>query len=134
NMKLFDEIFSNKNYIIGKAILNSLATGAGSMITQITLIGDPVLELTIPKYPDFEIKTSDINFTPQNPLKDDTVSINISIKNLGVVFPDDSVTIEVFKNSVDTSNFIDEIKINSFGQNVNINMPWVPSESGIYDI
>ncbi len=135
NMQLFHNIFTNRNYVIGSAILNTLATGvSNSMIPQIAYLGDPAVELAIPKNPDFEVKSSDITIFPQNPLKEDTVLVTINIGNLGVTFPEDSVTVELFINIPDTSNLIGEMKVPSFGQNTSINFQWIPAEAGLYNM
>ncbi len=137
NASLFNHIFSNRNYVVGSAILAALTSSGSSfnsMIPQISYLGDPAIELAIPKNPDFEIKSSDITIFPQNPLKDDTVLVSINIRNLGITFPDDSVIVELYKNIPDTPNLIGEKKISSFGQNANINFQWIPLEAGLFDL
>lgn len=135
NMKLFESIFTNKNYVTGTAILNAMATGQGSiMIPQIAYLGDPGLELIIPKAPDFEVRSSEISISPQYPLKEDTVSVSIGIRNWGITFPGDSVTVELFKDVIDSGNLIGEIKLPSFGYNMVTNIIWIPEEAGLYNL
>ncbi len=137
NDSLFKQIFDHRNYVIGSSILSTLASngiGFSSMIPQITYLGDPAVELAIPKAPDFEVKSSDITISPQNPLKNDTVLVTISIRNLGVTFPNDSVTVELFKDITDEVNLIGESKVSSFGQNINVNFQWIPQEAGLYNL
>ncbi len=138
NAELFRQIFNYKNNVIGNAILNAKASVGGgtydAMIAQLSYLGDPAIELAIPKLPDFEIRSSDISILPANPLKEDTVKISLSIRNLGVIFPSDSVTIEFFINNTDTSNLIQELKLPSFGYSTTVSVDWIPKESGLYSI
>lgn len=139
NKVIFNEIFNKRNYVFGLAALKAKqsVSSSGFMGTQIsllTLLGDPAVELAFPKYPDFEIKSADITFSPSNPLKDDTVKIFIKYRNLGVVFPNDSVTIQIFENSVDPQNLIAEVKRGSFGQSDSIEVLWTPNAAGLYSL
>jgi hypothetical protein len=134
NSQLFHRIFTNRNYVIGSSILGTLSVGNTLMIPQIAYLGDPALELAIPKAPDFEIKSSDITIFPEMPLKDDTVVVAINIRNWGVTFPNDSVVVELFKNTIDTTNLIGEIKLSSFGYNSIVNFNWVPGVAGLYNL
>ncbi|HLV09028.1 MAG TPA: hypothetical protein VKY40_02355, partial [Halanaerobiales bacterium] len=125
NYELFNQIFTQRNYVIGSAILNTVSSGiSADMIPQIVYLGDPAIELIIPKNPDFVVKSSDISVSPQNPLKDDTVSVIVTIKNLGVTFPGDSVTVELFNNVPDTANLIGKVKVPSFGEQATVVFPW----------
>ncbi|NWF90657.1 MAG: hypothetical protein HXY50_14505 [Ignavibacteriaceae bacterium] len=135
NRRLYEQIFLNKIHVIGKAILNAKSNinGFNDMIAQLTYFGDPALELALPKYPDFAVNTSDITINPESPLKSDTVSIKVHIKNYGTVFSD-SLTVEVFENVVDMPNLIGTVKLTSFGQDDSVNVKWIPDEAGIYNI
>ncbi|MFO7525400.1 MAG: C25 family cysteine peptidase, partial [Ignavibacteriaceae bacterium] len=138
NQHLYDHLFNNRNYVIGSAILSAKATVGGGtydvMTAQLAYLGDPAIEIAFPKTPDFAIKSSDITISPQNPLKDDTVTVSVSIRNWGVTFPDDSVTLEVFKNTTDSVNLIQEIKIPSFPYTTTANVEWIPLEAGLYNL
>lgn len=135
NRKLYQQIFSDHDYIIGKAILNAKTniTGFNDMIAQLTYLGDPALELAFPKYPDFEVKSSDISISPENPLKNDTVLIKINIRNFGVLFSD-SLTVEAYANSTDITNLIGIDKRAGFGQNDSALIKWIPNEAGLFNI
>ena len=138
NERLFNQVFNTKNYVIGDAILSAKAAVGGGvfdqMLAQLSYLGDPAIEITLPKAPDFTIKSSDISISPTNPLKEDTVSVNVNIRNWGIVFPNDSVTVELFANSTDSTNLIEVIKLPSFGFTSTAEFTWVPQESGLYTL
>jgi hypothetical protein len=139
NNQLFDEIFNERNYIIGKAILNSKnrvpsAGIYGIQLALLTYLGDPVLKMALPEYPDFVIKSSDILLTPENPLLGDTISVKLNIINYGTVFPNDSVVVELFAGSADTSYTIGTKKLGSFGEKDSVYFNWVPNKGGLYSL
>ena len=123
NKLFYDETFSKEQYISGKAILNSkIRLGAAppynaSQVALLTLFGDPVLKLAIPDKPDFAINQNDISITPENPLTTDTVKIKIRVNNLGRIFQPDSVSLELFASSTDTSYKVGDHKFRNFGEN-----------------
>jgi len=138
NGLLFDEIFNKKHYTIGKAILNSKARSNQnayiiSQIALLHLLGDPALELALPKKPDFVVKSSDITFLPQNPIKGDTVLFKIKVRNLGINFQD-SVTISLYHTGIDTSTRIGTIKIRGFGESDSVSFKWIPKKASLYNI
>ena len=139
NRELFDEIFHLKNFIIGKAIMNSknrVPTGGvyGTQINLLTYLGDPVMKLCLPDKPDFEIKSSDITVDPENPLVGDTTQVKIKILNWGTIFPNDSVTVELSAASADTSYQIGSVKRGSFGEVDSVYFTWSPSKGGLYTL
>lgn len=139
NQRLFDQIFIKQNTVVGKAIHNvkSQTTGIGSYGTQIallTLLGDPLLQLAIPDKPDFQIRSTDISINPINPVVGDTISIKIKVRNFGIIFPNDSVTVQVFINHSDTSYYLENIRRPSFGENDSIVFFWLPDRGGLYNI
>ncbi len=139
NKEMFKEILERRNYVFGLAVMKSKQsvppTGfVGTQISLLTLLGDPALELAFPKYPDFEIKSSDITISPKNPLKDDTVKIFVKFRNLGIIFPEDSVLVQLYENFTNPENLIGEIKRGSFGQSDSVEMIWIPKSAGLYSI
>jgi hypothetical protein len=139
NNQLFDDIFNNRNYIIGKAILNSknnVPSGGiyGSQLALLTYLGDPVLKIALPENPDFVIKSSDIELNPENPLLGDTISVKLNIRNLGTVFPNDSVVVELYAGSADTSYTVGTKKLGSFGEKDSVYFTWVPDKGGLYSL
>lgn len=138
NQSLFSEIFDNRNYIIGSAIMAAKSGFIGGtfdqMLAQLSYLGDPAIELNLPRTPDFALRSSDITISPQNPLKDDTISVSVNIRNWGVTFPGDSVTLEVFKNNTDPSNLLFETKIGSFGFIAEVTFNWVADQAGLYTL
>ena len=136
NKEMFKEIFNRRNYVFGLSVLKAkqavpAASWVGTQISLLTLLGDPALELAFPKYPDFEIKSVDIAIEPENPLKDDTVKIYLQYRNLGVTFPGDSVTIQVFENIISPESLIGEVKRGSFGQTDSVELNWIPKNAGL---
>ena len=106
--KIFEDIFNNKDYTIGRAIFNAKNRVPGSglygqQITLLTYLGDPGMNLALPDKPDFVIKSSDISLSETTPLVNDTLQIKAKIKNLGITFPGDTVSVQVFASTADTS-------------------------------
>lgn len=138
NERLFNQIFNNRTYVVGDAIMAAKSNLIGGtfdqMLAQLSYLGDPAIEINLPKTPDFTIRSSDIRISPQNPLKEDTIRVSVSIRNWGVTFSSDSVTLEVFKNSTDPSNLLYETKIGSFGFNTTTSFEWIAGEAGLYTL
>ncbi|MDZ7623240.1 MAG: C25 family cysteine peptidase [Ignavibacteriaceae bacterium] len=139
NRELFDEIFNKRNFITGKAFMNSknrVPAGGlyGTQINLLTYLGDPVMKLALPNYPDFALKSSDISLIPENPLLGDSIQVKINISNWGAVFPNDSVVVELFAALPDTSYQIGSIKRANFGEKDSVYFPWVPDKGGFYTL
>ncbi|MCZ6702269.1 MAG: C25 family cysteine peptidase, partial [Ignavibacteria bacterium] len=140
NNKLFDEIFVQKNLIIGKAIMNSKnrvpTTGIyGTQINLLAYLGDPAMSITFPLLPDFVISSSDITISPENPLVHDTITVKVNIKNLGRSFPNDTVTVELFVSSPDTNYQVDSTIFRpTYGENDSVYFTWVPSKGNLFQL
>ncbi len=140
NEVLFDQIFAKREYITGKAILTtkSLVGGSGgfynSQIALLTLLGEPLLKLCLPDKPDFLVQSSNITVEPNNPLVNDTAQVSVTIKNLGVTFPGDSVSVSILAVSEDTSYIITNQKLPSFGEEGSLTVNWIPQSGGLYDL
>ncbi|MCU0413538.1 MAG: C25 family cysteine peptidase, partial [Ignavibacteriaceae bacterium] len=137
NRQFFDEVFNLRNFITGKAIMNSKnrvpsAGLYGIQLNMLTYLGDPVLKLALPNYPDFELNSNDITLIPENPLIGDSVQVKINITNLGTIFPNDSVVVELYAELPDTNYQIGLIKRPSFGERDSVYFPWVPDRGGLY--
>ena len=110
NQDLFAAVFNNKNYIIGKAInIAKSNQNYGTMTALLTLLGDPAIELAIPKKSDFVIKSSNISISPTNPLVNDTVSVKLAINNLGLSFPNDTVSLKLYERIISDTTLIDSV-------------------------
>ena len=139
NDDLFDEIFNKKNHVIGSAILNAKIRSAStdsyvvSQIDLLTLLGDPAIELAIPKTADFQVGSNDFTVSPSNPVKGDTVSVKIHLHNLGIIF-DDSVTVALYYSQIDSSHKIGTNKLKSFGVLDSTVFTWNPLKSGLYNL
>ena len=137
NFQLFNQIFNQRNFIVGKAILsakNSVpGTGLyGAQIALLTNLSDPVLKLAFPDKPDFNVSTSDIELFPKFPLVGDTVSVKVKIHNIGPVFRPDSVNVELYSSFDDTTFLISTIKRSSFADTDSVFFKWIPTESKTY--
>jgi hypothetical protein len=132
NQDLFSAVFNNKNYVIGKAInIAKSNQNYGTMTALLTLLGDPAIELAIPKKPDFVIRSSNISISPTNPLVNDTVSVKLAINNLGLSFPGDTVTLKLYERIISDTTLIDSIALLNFGESDTTYFTWVPQESGL---
>ncbi len=139
NREFFSEMFTSRNYIVGKAILNSKnrvpSSGLyGLQINLLTYLGDPVLKITLPDHPDFEIKSNDIILNPENPLLGDSIQVKVKISNWGTVFPDDSVVVELHAVLADTSYEIGRVKRTNFPEKDSVYFTWVPDKGGLYTL
>jgi hypothetical protein len=135
NQELFREIFRNKKYVIGDAILKAKANpGYGSMLALLTLLGDPALELALPYDADFAIKPSSISIDPFNPLIDDTVQVKIVIENPGRIWIGDSVKVHLYENFISDSTLIGLNKLGPFGEKDSTFFTWVPRKDGLISL
>ncbi|MBK7265022.1 MAG: hypothetical protein IPI12_01530 [Ignavibacteriales bacterium] len=135
NSLFFDEVFNQKNTISGKAILASKVRTppVGYYINQIALLtylGEPGLEIVLPKKPDFVLENSDLRFLTTNPLVDDTVKIKLTMSNFGIR-TNDSVTVKLRFSSQDTSGVVATKRIPGFGNNDSTEFVWIPKKSGL---
>ena len=139
NSELFKEIFRKRDYVVGKAILNSknqVPTGTlyDTQIALLTYLGDPVLKLALPYYPDFGITSNDITITPENPVIGDSISVKVKIRNWGTVFPDDSVVVELIAKSNDSPHLIGTKKLGNFPEKDSVFFKWVPDKGGLFNL
>lgn len=138
NNLTFDQIYNKKNYITGKAFLNAkgLTPPFGFYANQISLLtylGDPALELAFPKTVDFAITGSDISVQPETPIVDDTVAVKVKLYNYGILISD-SVSVELFFSSSDTSGTIGKVRIPVFGNADSVIFSWIPTLGGLYSL
>ncbi|MHB8579643.1 MAG: C25 family cysteine peptidase [Ignavibacteriaceae bacterium] len=134
---IFDEIFNKKNYLTGKVFqfAKNIMPAIGynsSQIALLTYLGDPVLKLALPDKPDFSVSSDGISFGKVNAIINDPVQIKINIQNLGVSFPSDSVTIQLFIESSDTTYQLGEKKLGSFCLEDSTLFTWIPQIPGTY--
>ncbi|MHB1688482.1 MAG: C25 family cysteine peptidase [Ignavibacteriaceae bacterium] len=134
---IFDEIFNKRNYISGKVFqyAKDVMPAAGynaSQIALLTYLGDPVLKLALPDKPDFSVTSADISFGKENAVVNDTLQIKIYVKNLGTIFPNDSVTVQLFVESSDSSYSLNKKKLGSFGIEDSTVFIWIPRNAGSY--
>lgn len=140
NNKVYKELFSQKNLIIGKAIMNAKnqvpSSGIyGDQVALLSYLGDPALKLAIPLLPDFVISSSDITISPENPVLGDTISVKVNIQNLGRAFPNDTVTVELFVSSSDTNYQVDTTLYRpNFGEKDSVFFTWVPAKGNLFQL
>lgn len=139
NEQIFSQIFNNRNFIIGKAILKAKQNvqSSGFYESQIalqTLLGEPLLKLAFPEKPDFLVNSNSITISKENPLVNDTLTVTLVIQNLGSVYNSDSLIVELFATSPDTSYRIDSTRISNFAVADTLNFTWIPNLSGLYNL
>ena len=135
NIRFFNEVFFKKNYVIGKAILNTknyhVLTGPyADMIALATLLGDPLIELALPKKPDYAVSEDLISILPQFPIVNSPVQVKIHLKNFGIIKRDDSLTVELSTMVKNIKTPIGSKKIDSFGLRDSVVFSWTPTEDG----
>lgn len=135
NIRFFNEVFTKKNYIIGKAILNTKNYNVSSgpfadMIALATLLGDPLTELALPKKPDYSVAEDMVNISPQFPITGNSVQVKIFVKNFGFLKSDDSLTVNLSVMSKNVKTQIGSKKIKSFALIDSLTFSWIPSEDG----
>ena len=97
-------------------------------------MGDPALQIALPKNPDFVVNATDITISPENPIVGDSVTVKVNIDNLGRIFPNDSLLVELFASSSDTSYMIGSTKISSFGEIDSVFFPWAPNKGNLFEL
>jgi hypothetical protein len=105
-----------------------------STIQQYTLIGDPLTDLTLPKQPDLEIGSQDVEFDPPNPAEADSVlKIKIKVHNWGLATRD-SVRISI-QDSQNSSTVIASVMRPAFGLLDSFSINWnLRDQSGQHQI
>lgn len=137
NRLMFDEVIRNYSSVTGKFILASkirLGTSGINQNNLTTLFGDPALQIILPYKPDFVLVPSDITINPRTPVVNQNVEIIVNLKNYGRDFPGDSVVVQLFANTSDTSYIIAEIKHHNFGEYDSILVNWIPELGGLYTL
>ncbi|MEJ2616670.1 MAG: C25 family cysteine peptidase, partial [Ignavibacteriaceae bacterium] len=138
NDEVFHQIFTNRKYVVGDAILDAKSSFLFDIsdpytrdhIALLTLLGDPALELALPQQPDFSEKPEDIVISPEYPASGQEVTVKLRLHNLGRVFPQDSVNVKLTVSSNDTSFVLKNIYRQSFGENDSVIFNWTPELTG----
>ncbi len=136
---IFREIFDNKNFISGKVFqyFKDYEPAYGyntSQIALLTYLGDPLFKLALPNKPDFSVSSSDITLTKDNAVVNDTLQVKVNVQNYGIVFPNDSVTVQLFVQSSDTSYQLAAQKLPSFSLEDSVYFTWVPAKPGLFTL
>jgi hypothetical protein len=139
NSFIFDEIFTDTVYTVGQAILNAKmrtpSTGLyETQVALLSLLGDPALELALPKHPDFIVNSENITIDPEDPLVNDTIKVEVTIRNLGRNFPGDSIVVSLYDEFVNPGSLISEKKVGSFGESLKHTFDWIPETAGLYNL
>lgn len=136
---IFREIFDNKDFISGKVFqyFKNVEAAAGyntSQIALLTYLGDPLFKLALPDKPDFSISSSDISLDKDNAVVNDTLQVKVNVQNFGVVFPNNTVTVQLFVQSSDTSYQLVQRKLSSFALEDSTYFTWIPPKAGLYTL
>ncbi|MFO8231653.1 MAG: C25 family cysteine peptidase [Longimonas sp.] len=101
NDELVDRVFRDTMRVLGSAIQDAKADVAdrfGSSNTyrrhllQYSLLGDPATEIAIAGKPDFHLTSDAIRISPSSPTPDDELTVELRLRNRGIV-AHDSVTV-----------------------------------------
>ncbi|KAB2907676.1 MAG: C25 family cysteine peptidase [Ignavibacteriales bacterium] len=138
NGLMFDEMFNMKNHVTGLSILASKVRTPpigyyANQIALLTYLGEVGLSLALPNKPDFAITNSDITFSPTNPLKGDTMFVQVKLSNYGIKIAD-SVDVELRFAGQDTSGIIETVRIPIFTNSDSLTFKWAPSISGLVSL
>jgi hypothetical protein len=139
NTILFDQIFNQNNYVFGDAVLGAKTLvppygyNAGQ-IAMLTYLGDPGLELALPKYPDFAVSSPDISISPGSPVVGDTVNVIINVHNNGVDFPGRFASLQLYQSNGSVSSLINTVMLPSFGDHDSVIVKWIPTGAGLYQL
>ncbi len=60
--------------------------------------------------------------------------VKLKINNLGIIFPNDSVTVELFAQSTDSSYKIGSTKLSSFPEKDSVTFAWFPNQGGTVNL
>ncbi len=136
---IFTDIFKKRNYLFGKVVLDvkNQLPEYGNNISQIALLtylGDPVLRIALPDKPDFSLGPGDITTGSPSAVVNDNVSVQVKVHNYGVVFPGDSVTVQLKAESSDTSYIIGTKKLGNFAHEDSLFFNWAPNKNGLYTL
>ncbi|MCK6612815.1 MAG: C25 family cysteine peptidase [Ignavibacteriaceae bacterium] len=138
NNLFFREVFTNKNYSLGKSIMFSKAQTPpvgyyANQIALLTLLGDPVLQMALPTDADFSVRPSDFSLSNSNPVLGDSIDVKIKLQNYGIS-KNDSVLVELFFSNQDTTGFIASQKIPVFGNTDSVTFNWKPYAGGLFNL
>jgi hypothetical protein len=138
NENIFKEIFTNKNYISGKAFQNAKAASPttgyyADQISLLTYLGDPALQLAIPRQPDYAIIEGDITTTSSSLLTNEAAKFKVKIHNYGSL-SSDSIGVKLEFAGSDTSGIIGIQKIPGFALEDSLTFTWTPVKGGDYTL
>lgn len=141
NKKLYNQVFNNGEFTIGKALLQakgeystSLVAIAEDHVQLLTYLGDPGVKLAFPEHPDFVMKSSGISINPAAPLAEDSVTVAIEIENMGRIFPGDTARVNLFVSGPDSSYQLGSYNLTSFGHKDTIFFGWRPKVAGLFTL
>lgn len=102
------------------------STGSNRLFTLTNCImGDPIVNLPIPKKPNLTVTNSIVSIVPEQPSEsDDTITVRIPYLNLGMV-PQDSMTVavsSVYKGSTVLQHSL-RIRIPSYADTITVRIP-----------
>ena len=96
------------------------------------LLGDPAVKLLLPKFPEFDIKASDVKLSDPNPPIKTTTSIKVFPRNLGTNADSCKVRFQILKNNV--NYLLKDSVIYNFGYVDTLNFKYSIDSLGDYTI
>jgi hypothetical protein len=135
NQAVYKHIFNNSEFVVGDAIRDAKAdfsstdSQTSDHLALLSLLGDPALELALPKKPDFRIKSDGITIDPLFPLINNSLIIKLNIDNVGRKFTD-SVSVKINAYYSDTSFSLGYYYLKGFSLTDSLVIPWTPTKSG----
>jgi hypothetical protein len=138
NEEIFNEIFTNKNFVSGRAFQNAKAVSPqtgyyADQISLLTYLGDPALQLAFPKQTDYAIHENDISTASSTLLTNEETRIKIKLNNFGILSKD-SVTIKLEFQGADSSGVIGIRKIAGFALDDSLSFSWTPVKGSDYTL
>jgi len=141
NKKLYNEIFLDGEFTIGKALLNAKGAYSTNVVditrdhlNLLTYLGDPGVKLAFPEHPDFVVRSSGISINPTAPLAEDSVVISVELENIGRIFPNDTAKVNLFVSGPDSSYQLGSLDLTSFGHSDTVYFGWRPKVAGLFTL
>jgi len=135
NNRFFTEVFQNRNQIVGKAIqfAKNANYNSGTFADEIALatyLGDPALELALPKFQDYAVSEKNIAIDKKFPLIGKTVAVSAKFDNLGRGESNDSVLVQLLLDGPEGQILINEKHIPVFALADSVTFNWTPEVAG----
>lgn len=111
-------------------LMDTISFAARNTINCYTLIGDPAVNLKLPKYPEFVIGQNDFTCSNLSPQINENVNIVFKPMNWGIYSDSCKVRIQLFKNN--SVIITKDYTLYNFGYKDSINYNFLPDSIGKY--